>query len=283
MRSLKPMLILLLALISGGAAAYMASGWLQRRSLQAQKPASASETTPVVVAAKDIIAGSVLSKDLLKVVDWPKNHPVAGAVAEVGNLNNRVARQNLVAGEVLLESKLAPVGTMGGMAGIIENDRRAITVKVDEASGVAGFIMPGNRVDVLLTVDKSEFTEDPMTKIILQNLMVLGIGQDLEMQKNGEKPKVVPTVTLEVSPVEGEQLALAAKEGHITLALRGWTENGKVPTTGIRVSSLVRSEGREEKKSDPVFETPIASPPIGPSKKAGVEVLRGVEKEVVSF
>jgi pilus assembly protein CpaB len=282
MQRFQPMLILLLALICGGAAAYMASGWLKQRSLQAQKPVSASETTPVVVAAKNIVAGSVLGKDLLKVTDWPKNYPVAGAISDPRSLENRVVRQPMVAGEIVLESKLAPVGTLGGMAGLIENDRRAITVKVDEASGVAGFIMPGNRVDVLLTVNQSEFKSDPMAKIVLQNLLVLGVGQDLESQKSGEKPKVVPTVTLEVSPVEGERLALAAKEGYITLALRGWTENGKVPTTGIRVSSLVRSDVLEEKKPEPVFETPIAAI-SNPPKKPNVEVLRGVEKEVVNF
>jgi pilus assembly protein CpaB len=272
------MLILILALVCGGTAAYMASGWLKNNSLQAQKGVPKAETTPVVVAAKEIVAGSVLSKDLIKVVEWPKENLVAGAIAEPGKLDGRVIRQPLVVGEVILEGKLAPPGTLGGMAGIIENNKRAVTVKVDEASGVAGFVMPGNRVDVLLTLNKSEFTDDPITKMVLQNLLVLGIGQDLELQKNGEKPKVVPTVTMEVNPDEGERLALAAKEGHITLALRGWTTNVTVPTVGIRTSALVRSE----KKSEAAFEAPIASPST-PQKNSGVEVLRGVEKEVVNF
>jgi pilus assembly protein CpaB len=274
------MLILLLALICGGTAAYMASGWLKARSQQAQKAVTRTETIPVLVAAKGIVAGSVLTKDLLKVVDWPRNNLVAGAITETGKIDGRVVRYPLVAGEVILEGKLAPVGTLGGMAGIIENDRRAVTVKVDEASGVAGFIMPGNRVDVMLTMDKNEFTDDPITKMVLQNLLVLGIGQDLETQKNGEKPKVVPTVTMEVSPEEGERLALAAKEGHITLALRGWTANVSVPTNGVRTSTLVQA--RAEKKPEPAFEAPIASP-SAPAPKTGVEVLRGTEKETVNF
>ena len=269
MQRLQPMLILLLALVCGGTAAYMASGWLKNRSLQAHKEVPKAETTPVVVAAKEIVAGSVLSKDLVKVVDWPKANLVAGAASEPEKLDGRVVRYPLVAGEVILEGKLAPVGTLGGMAGIIENDRRAVTVKVDEASGVAGFIMPGNRVDVLLTMDKNEFTDDPITKMVLQNLLVLGIGQDLETQKNGEKPKVVPTVTMEVTPDEGERLALAAKEGHITLALRGWTENVSVPTNGIRTSALVRTEAKAEKKPEPAFEAPIAPPSALPKKGRG--------------
>ena len=91
------------------------------------------------------------------------------------------------------------------MAGIIQNDKRAVTVKVDEASGVAGFVMPANRVDVLVTMDKNEFNEDPIAQAVLQNLMVLGKGQDIEAPKTGEKPKLVPTVTLEVTPEEGER------------------------------------------------------------------------------
>ncbi len=272
------MLLLVLAIFFGGAAAYMASGWLKSKSLQTQTAVQRTETTPVVVAAKEIVAGSVLNKDLVKVVDWPRANLVAGAISEPGKLDGRVIRHPLIAGEVILEGKLAPMGTLGGLAGIIQNDKRAVTVKVDEASGVAGFVMPGNRIDILLTMDKNEFKDDPITKSVLQNILVLGKGQDIEQPKTGEKPKIVPTVTLEVTPEEGERLALAAKEGFITLALRGWTENVTEPTTGIRTSALVRTE----KKPEPAFESPIASPSV-PPKKAGVEVLRGVEREMVSF
>jgi pilus assembly protein CpaB len=278
MKRVSPVLLLVLAIFFGGAAAYMASGWLKSKSLQTQTAVQRTETTPVVVAAKEIVAGSVLNKDLVKVVDWPRANLVAGAISEPGKLDGRVIRHPLIAGEVILEGKLAPMGTLGGLAGIIQNDKRAVTVKVDEASGVAGFVMPGNRIDILLTMDKNEFKDDPITKSVLQNILVLGKGQDIEQPKTGEKPKIVPTVTLEVTPEEGERLALAAKEGFITLALRGWTENVTEPTTGIRTSALVRTE----KKPEPAFESPIASPSV-PPKKAGVEVLRGVDRETVSF
>ena len=99
---------------------------------------------------KDIPAGNVLEPGFLKVVDWPKDNQLPGAAGEI-KLKGRVLRYPLVAGEIVLEGKLAPKGTPGGLAGIIQNDKRAVTVKVDEASGVAGFIMPGNRVDVVLT------------------------------------------------------------------------------------------------------------------------------------
>jgi pilus assembly protein CpaB len=137
-------------------------------------------------------------------------------------------------------------------------------------------------VDVLFTADKNEFSEDPITKLVLQNLLVLGIGQDLEQQKSGEKPKIVPTVTMEVNPEEAERLALAAKEGHITLALRGWTDKPAVSTVGTRTSSLVHGGNQSAKKSEPAFEAPIA-PASAQPKKPGVEVLRGVDKETVTF
>jgi pilus assembly protein CpaB len=279
MQRVSPVLLLVLALIFGGTAAYMASGWLKARSHKADLAAQQNvQTAPVVVAAKEIVAGSILDAGLLKVVDWPKDSQIAGVAADKAQVSGRVARYPLVPGEVILESKLAPQGTPGGLAGIIQNDKRAVTVKVDEASGVAGFVMPGNRVDVMLTMDRNEFKDDPMTQSVLQNILVLGKGQDIDQPKSGEKPQIVPTVTLEVTPEEGERLALAAKEGYITLALRGWTENVAVSTSGVKTSALMRASG---KKSEPVFEAPIDS--HATPKRAGVEVLRGIEREVVNF
>ena len=215
---------------------------------------------------------------LVKVVDWPKDQQIAGAMSDKELASGRVLRYPLVSGEIILESKLAPKGTAGGLAGMIQNDKRAVSVKVDEASSVAGFVMPGNRVDVLLTMDRNEFKDDPATQVVLQNILVLGKGQDTEEPKNGEKPKIVPTVTLEVTPDEGERLALAAKEGFITLALRGYTQTAAVSTNGIKTSALMRTE----KKPEPAFEAPIA-PASTPKKTTGVEVLRGVERESVNF
>jgi pilus assembly protein CpaB len=274
-----PILLLVLAIFFGGTAAYMASGWLKAKSLKSNQVALQKvQMTPVLVAAKDIVPGSVLDATLVKVVDWPRDSQIVGTMAETDRVSGRVARYPLVAGEVILESKLAPQGTPGGLAGIIQNEKRAVTVKVDEASGVAGFVMPGNRVDVIVTMDKNDFKDDPITQAVLQNIPVLGKGQDIEVPKTGEKPKIVPTVTLEVTPEEGARLALAAKEGQITLALRGWTETTAVAASSVRTSTLLGGG----KKPEPAFEAPIA-PTSTPPKKPGVEVLRGIDKEVVNF
>ena len=240
MQRVSPIALLVVALFFGGMAAYLASGWLKAKSPKANQITQQTvQTAPVVVAAKDIVAGSILETDLLKTVPWPQDFPVAGALSDTEALKGRVARYPLAPGEVILENKLAPRGTPGGLAGIIKNDKRAVTVKVDEASGVAGFIMPGNRVDVMVTMAQNEYKEDPITQAVLQNLLVLGKGQDIEQPKNGEKPQIVPTVTLEVDPDQGERLALAAKEGQITLALRGWTETNSLATGGVKISSLL--------------------------------------------
>jgi pilus assembly protein CpaB len=273
-----PIVLLFLALLSGGMAAYMASGWLKARAKQSHAMVAAVPMVPVVAAAKDITPGSILSPELLKVEQWPKDKVIAGSADDIKTMEGRVTRYPLFPGEIILETKLAPKGSPGGMAGIIQNDYRAVTIKVDEASGVAGFIMPGDRVDVLLTLERHEFKDDPMTQIALQNLLVLGKGQDIEKQKNGEQPKVVPTVTLQVTPDQGEKLALAAKEGHITLALRGYTENAAVITDGVRTSALLRSTKKTE-----AFEAPIASPTAEAPKKPSIEVLRGITRETVNF
>lgn len=279
MQRVSPLVLLVLAVFFGGVAAYLATGWLKATSRQAQHAAQQPvPTTPVVVAAKDITPGTSLEANLLKVVQWPQDAKVEGAILDPEQLRGRVTRTSLAPGEVILESKLAPKGAPGGLAGIIRPDRRAVTVKVDEASGVAGFVLPGNRVDVLVTISRSEFKDDPITQVVLQNLPVLGIGQDIEQHRGGEKPKVVPTVTLEVTPEESEKLALAAKEGNITLALRGWTEQVAAPTSGVKMSALLQGG-----KSEAPFAAPIDNIQTSPAKKAGVEVLRGTTKETVNF
>jgi pilus assembly protein CpaB len=278
MQRVSPLLLLIVAVFFGGVAAYMASGWLKAKSLKANQAALQKvQVIPVVVAAKDIPPGNVLDATVLKVTDWPKDNQIAGTSEDIEKLKGRVLRYPLVAGEVVLQSKLAPQGTPGGLAGIIQNDKRAVTVKVDEASGVAGFVNPGNRVDVVLTLAKNEYKDDPISQVVLQNILVLGRGQDVEQPKGDEKPKIVPTVTLEVTPDEGERLALASKEGQITLALRGWTENIAGSTSGVRTSNLLRPG----KKPEPAFEAPIAA--AAPPKKASVEVLRGVERDTINF
>jgi len=153
----------------------------------------------------------------------------------------RVVVLPLGAGEPILEPKLAPKGTPPGMTALVSPGKRAMTVKVDEASGVAGFIVPNNRVDVLSSINRGEYSKDPFARVVLENLRVLGTGQKIVEKQPDGKPHVVPTVTLEVNPVEGERLALAAQEGHLSLVLRSQKDEAPVNTKGMKTSLLFKT------------------------------------------
>jgi pilus assembly protein CpaB len=183
------------------------------------KPITAKSTT-VVVAQTSIDATSLLSEAQLKTEIWHQEKAPPGSFSNPGQVVGRVTATLLLPGDLITENKLAPKGTIPGITALLSRNHRAMTVKVDEASGVAGFLSPGNRVDVVVIVDKGEFDKDPIAKLLFQNLKVLGTGQKLE-NRPGDKPQIVPTVTLEVTPEIGERLALAAQEGRISLVLRG--------------------------------------------------------------
>jgi pilus assembly protein CpaB len=161
-----------------------------------------------------------------------------------------------------------------GMAGKVSPNQRAMTVKVDEASGVAGFLTPGNRVDVVVVVDKGEYNKDPLAKLLFQNLKVLGTGQKLE-NRPGDKPQIVPTVTLEVTPEQGERLALAAQEGRISLVVRGQNDQQVVETLGVEASRLFS----RPRQASPKAAVPAAAHP----NHRMVEVIRGIEREPTNF
>ena len=277
MRRLPPWLWLMMALVFGTMATFMAMGWLKSQSQRVtqQKP---TEMVPVVVAAKDVPPTVALSGDQLKVHLWPQDSSLAGKFSRPEELEGRVTAISLTAGEPVLESKLAPKGVIPGLTALLPQEKRAMTVKVDEASGVAGFLNPDNRVDVVVTVDKGDFNKDPISKLVLQNLRVLGTGQRIE-KTLGEKPQVVPTVTLEVTPLEGERLALAVREGMISLVLRNQQDMHTVQTMGVRTSTLlgkaipepvVQQEAKEDK-----------APPVANLRT--VEVIRRVTKESMNF
>ena len=274
MRRLPPWVWLMLALVFGTTATFMAMGWLKSQSqkvAQQEKPTMVS----VVVAGKDVPSAVALSGDQLKVRQWPADSAMVGKFSQMEDVTGRVTAVPLAAGEPVLESKLAPKGVIPGLTALLPMDKRAMTVKVDEASGVAGFLNPDNRVDVLVTVDKGEFNKDPMSKVILQNLRILGTGQRIE-KRLGEKPQVVPTVTLEVTPEEGERLALATREGMISLVLRNQQDIQMVQTVGVRTSTLLG----EATPPTVVKEDKEVGPP--PTLRT-VEVIRRITKESLTF
>ncbi len=259
-RRLPPWMWLVLSIISGTLATYMAMGWLKDQS---QKQIKETPTlAPVVVAARDLGTAVSLGGDQLAVHHWPPPNVPKGSFGAIKDLEGRVTAYPFAPGEPILESKLAPKGATAGLTALLPPHRRAMTVKVDEASGVAGFVSPDNRVDVIVSVDKGQFTDNPLAKTVLQDIRVLGTGQKIE-KTPGEKPQVVPTVTLEVTPEEGEILAVASQEGHLRLVLRGQKDEEVVPSAGVGINQVMKGG---KKGSD-----------------SGVEIIRGVKREVLSF
>jgi pilus assembly protein CpaB len=249
---------------------FTAAAWLAWLKTRPEPSPVLVESARVVVAKKEISPATKLSPETLRVEEWRPESVPKGSFARVEMLDDRVSAYPFMEGEPILEKKLAPRGTSPGLTALLPANKRAMTVKVDEASGVAGFVAPENRVDVVVTVDKGNFGKNPMSKVIFQNLKVLGIGQRIE-QRPGDKPLVVPTVTLEVTPEEGERLALAAQEGRISLVLRGQGDTLIVKTNGAAASRLFGSLGGQD-------ESPVHLPP-----RSTVEVIRGLERQPADF
>lgn len=236
MRNRRAMLLLVLAGLSGLGTVYAA------RNL-AREPAPPGnetvETTALVVAGADLAAGVALQSAQAKVVEWPRRHLPTGAIASAALLEGRVLRRGLGQGEPILESALLPRGASAGLTSLIRNQHRAMSVKVDAVVGVAGFVKPGSRVDVLATVRR---TDGSFSKVILQNVRVLAIDQQMEQGGSGE-PQVSSVVTLEVDPRQAQMLAHAVHQGKLQLALRNPEDTAYVPTRSISAGDLVPTGG----------------------------------------
>ncbi len=219
-------------------------------------------TGQVAVATGDISPGTALDSQLVKMDTWPQKLIPTKAASSFKELEGRVVKTPVAKGEPILLSKLAPEGTAAGLSGLLGENKRALTVRVDDVSGVAGFIHPGDRVDVLVDMAVPN-TQEHMSKTFLQNILVLTAGQVWE-QKGENKPVVVNTVTLELDPAQGELLNLASNQGKIRLALRNPNSTATVTTTGVDSSQLVDEQGRKKK--------------VESKKVTTVEVIKGMER-----
>jgi pilus assembly protein CpaB len=172
---------------------------------------------------------------------------------------------------------LAPLDvTQGGVAAVTQPEKRAMAVRVDDVVGVAGFINPGNRVDVLVTLREAS----SQTKTVLQNVLVLATGTQLDAHGNGTKSREVRVITVEVTPEEAEKLALAAHEGKVTMALRNYANTQPILTSGATISTLLKSyslpneNGRGRDKAPPPV---LQKPPVQ------VEIIKGGRIETLTF
>jgi pilus assembly protein CpaB len=245
--------------------------WLAQ--LEIKKPEFAKvQTSMVAVALQEEPWGTQLTAEMLKLVPFPNESLPQGYFSALESLEGRVLLTKVTTNEPILESKLAPLDvTTGGVAAVTDPEKRAMAVKVDEVVGVAGFVNPGNRVDVLVTFRQ----EPPVTKIVLQNVLVLAIGTEIERRGKEQEALPVKVITLEVTPQEAEKLALASTEGKLRLALRNQLNSQAVLTKGETLPSVLSSYrlSQKVKKNGQVVK----------AKKVKVEVVKDVEARTLTF
>jgi len=240
MGKLRPVILLGVAVVIALITTLLIYSSIQKRAGVAKAPIL--ETQPIAMATVDLNWGTVVVKEMVKMEPFLKSSLPAGAYTDMNTLVGRVVISSIKAKEPFLESRLAPQSMKtGGIAAVIGSKKRAVAVRVDKVIGVAGFVHPGNRVDVLVTMSKGKAVE-PVTKIVLENILVLAAGPEVQTAKGKEQqPATVDVITLEVTPEEAEQLALAATEGKLQLALRGLIDTEEVLTKGSSIPTLLAS------------------------------------------
>jgi len=247
MKNVRALLMLLIAAAAGLTAVVFASRWMMNQTSNA--------TTKIVVAANDIDLGQRITPDAIKTIDWPSGSIPPGSFSDVQKVAGRVMKESALHGEPILEAKLAPVGTMGGLSAVIDPGKRAITVRVNDVIGVAGFALPGNYVDIIVNTQKDANAQQDqkISKTVLEHILVLAVAQ--EVGRDETKPKVVDAVTLQVTPEQAEKIDLARSIGTLSLVLRNQVDPQNTDTNGVTRATLLK----------------IAAPASAPAPKAKVE------------
>jgi len=238
MRRYAPFIILAVGIILALAAGILTYGRLKGA---AQVKKEVVPAVPVAVAAKDIPWGTKLAPEMIKLISLPKDALPPGYFSSPEVLKDRVLLAEVKENEPVLEHRLAPVSvTAGGLSAVLSPEKRAMAVKVDEVVGVAGFLYPRSRVDVFVTMrEETPGVSNPLSKIVLQNILVLAVGTEMERKGKEEKPAPVTVVILEVTPEEGEKLALAVNAGKLQLALRNSLNAETITTRGVTIPALL--------------------------------------------
>jgi pilus assembly protein CpaB len=280
------------------------------RVLQAAKAKNKIQTQPVVVALVDVSEGRSIEPTTVTVAQWPAGTVPAGAFASTDSVIGRVTRIDVFKGEVIVPGRLAPNGTGPGLQVKINPGKRAIAVRIDDVAGISGMIQPNSRVDVLVTIKDNEKTGgQQVSKLFMSNMRVLAVGT-INQVSSDNRPISAPTVTLEVTPVEAERLAIAQGEGRIQLVLRGYGDPDSIRTDGaksadvlsqlrtapaLRASAPSSSGGRRSRaEARPVVEAPPPpvvvqqSAPVAPTKPkvpdtASVQIFKGDKQDTRKF
>lgn len=284
MRNIRVVVMLLLAVGLGIAAVVMAAIWLNSKS--------SVLTSHVVVSTEDLQIGTRLQPGMVEMVDWPSTSPIKNPMTSVEQAVDRVVNVPVFKGEPILMSKLAAKGETGGLSAVLPEGRRAVTVKVNEIVGVAGFALPGTYVDVM--VNAADANNNAVSKIVIERIKVLAVAQDVSNLET--KPKVVNAVTLEVTPAQAEKIDLARSIGSLSLVLRSQVDMKSVSTDGARKNDLLNTvettlgnltsalglttnvaKAQTAKPTAAAVRAAAPRPPIEPAPEM-TEVIRGLNK-----
>jgi pilus assembly protein CpaB len=271
--------------------ALLVSAAFYRMAKSGTRSRPASPEKEVLVAAQPLEMGAIIKADSIKSIRMPEPLVPRGSFSKKEDVLERPVISPIQPDEPILEARLAVRGSGGGVAPLIPPGMRAITVRVNEVVGVAGFVLPGMRVDVLVT-GRPPGREETVTTTVLQNITVLSFGQTLQADAKSQSIKA-PVVTLLVTPLQAEALTLADNQGHIQLVLRNSTDHQQAETPGWQVSQLYGQIRREpptpkaprRAEPRPTESRPVTVPTAAPAyvpetPSDGILVIRGNHKVV---
>jgi pilus assembly protein CpaB len=260
--------------------ALLVSNFIYRQFQQASavKP---TVTGKIVVASKALPLGTRLDSSMVKTISWPSGDPVAGMCKREQDCTNRALITSVAENEPIMESKLAPVAAGAGLAAVIPEGMRAMSVAVNDVVGVAGFVTPGTMVDVMVTgAISGQGQGGQITRTILENVRVLAAGQKVQQDEQG-KPQTVPVITLLVTPEDAARLAMASNQGKIQLALRNTVDTDIVPPPPVLQTALFASDAPAPA---PVKHASVAKAAPAPAPAPyQVEIITGSKRETKNF
>lgn len=282
MQSKRALIMLVLSVLAGLAAVLLAARWMGQQA--------AGERSTVLVANADLDQGQAITPQMLQSVAWPAGSQPEGSFNDAKLLEGRVVRTGIYKGEPIIEPKLAPVGTTAGLDSVIKAGHRAITVKVNEVVGVAGFLAPGSYIDLLVNIRDDK--DGAISRVVLERIMVLAVAQEAK-RPDENKARVVNAVTLEVTPEQAEKIDLARNVGTLSLMLRNQVDLVDAPTAGITRKDLFDDAApvtpvvaaAPVKQAVPVRRAAPrpAAPRVITEATSTVEVIRGTQKSSSNF
>ena len=257
--------------------AFIFATFVYRVFKQASITPAAQATQHIVVASVPLQLGTRLDANNVKLVDWPSGLPVAGMMTRIEDVANRALITPVAQNEPIMEAKLASQQSGAGLSATIPEGMRALSVSVNEVVGVAGFVIPGTMVDVLVT-GNIPAGSGTVTRTILENVRVLAAGQKIEQDRDG-KPQTVPVITLLVNPEDASKLTMAANQGKLQLALRNTIDTKLVSPAPVLQATLFGGA----LPAPPVKHSGSSKAPPPPPAPYVIEVITGNKRENKSF